>query len=367
MAATASASCWPRSTRAATWAASISTAASTTRALAPWAREIVELLNSYTEVSPSGHGLKVFFTHDPRDTLAEGVRWRSAVRQPAPNGGKEPGIEFYLRARYFTVTDATFEQYDTIRAVDLDTLRARAAADGGLRRQAQGADPSPAPPRRRPAAHHRRHRPRWPTPICTGRNGTPEAWRSTPRRTAAPRATRPSSAGRRRAASTIPDACAERWQHWHTSPPDRLTAGTIFHHAKADGWRDPRQAKSNGAASRTPPMSRRAKAIAWAAPEPLISDTEPPPPYPIEALPDLVRHAVEEVQLFVQAPDEMVAASAMSALSIAAQHLIDVRRTSALQGPNGLYYLIIADSRRPQDDARPIFHAADLRIRTAGA
>ena len=43
-------------------------------------------------------------------------------------------------------------------------------------------------------------------------------------------------------------ACDERWQHWHTSPPDRLTAGTIFHEAKASGWQDPRQAKSNGAA-----------------------------------------------------------------------------------------------------------------------
>ena len=57
-----------------------------------------------------------------------------------------------------------------------------------------------------------------------------------------------------------------------------------------------------------------------------------------------MRHAVEEVQLFVQAPDEMVAASAISALAIATQHLIDVRRTIALQGPSGLYYLVIADS-----------------------
>ena len=48
--------------------------------LTVWAQEIVELLNSYTEVSPSNHGLKVFFTHDPRVTLVEGVHWRSAVR-----------------------------------------------------------------------------------------------------------------------------------------------------------------------------------------------------------------------------------------------------------------------------------------------
>ena len=46
-----------------------------------------------------------------------------------------------------------------------------------------------------------------------------------------------------------PHACNERWQHWHTSPPTRLGAGTLYHEAKASGWQDPRQAKSNGAAS----------------------------------------------------------------------------------------------------------------------
>ena len=133
--------------KAATWAASIWTAVIDDEGtVAPWAREIVELLTSYTEVSPSGHGLKVFFTHDQRVTLAEGVRWQSAVRRPAPDGGKEPGIEFYLRARYFTVTDQTFEGFDTVRLIDFDTLRAVQAKMVGLRRQAQGPDPPSAPP-----------------------------------------------------------------------------------------------------------------------------------------------------------------------------------------------------------------------------
>jgi putative DNA primase/helicase len=84
-------------------------------------------------------------------------------------------------------------------------------------------------------------------------------------------------------------------------------------------------------------------AAKWSDPEPLNLDIERHP-YPIEALPDLARQAVEEVQLFVQCPVEMVAASALSALSIAAQPLIDVRRSSGLQGPTSLYYLTIADS-----------------------
>jgi len=52
-----------------------------------WAREIVEALNSYTEVTPSGTGLRVF------------------VRGVLPPGGRKRGhIELYDRARYLTVT-----------------------------------------------------------------------------------------------------------------------------------------------------------------------------------------------------------------------------------------------------------------------
>ena len=115
--------------------------------LAPWAREFVELLNSYTEVSPSGHGLKVFFTHDERVTLVEGLHWRSEAKRAAPDGGKEPGIEFYLRARYFTVTEKTFESFDAVRLVDLDTLRAVQA-----KMEAFAAKPK-APTHRSPATH----------------------------------------------------------------------------------------------------------------------------------------------------------------------------------------------------------------------
>ena len=31
-------------------------------------------------------------------------------------------------------------------------------------------------------------------------------------------------------------------------------------------------------------------------------------------------------------------------MAIATQHLVDVRRANGLQGPSGLYYLVIADS-----------------------
>lgn len=58
--------------------------------LAAWAIEIVEAMNSYTEVSPSGHGLKIW---------VEGSV-PSAVKLPYETGK----IEIYSIARYFTVT-----------------------------------------------------------------------------------------------------------------------------------------------------------------------------------------------------------------------------------------------------------------------
>jgi hypothetical protein len=81
----------------------------------------------------------------------------------------------------------------------------------------------------------------------------------------------------------------------------------------------------------------------WQAPESLVAQSETAT-YPIDALPDSIRLAVEEVQAFVQAPIEMVAASALTALSIAGQQLADVRRADTLCGPVSLFFVTIAES-----------------------
>ncbi len=81
----------------------------------------------------------------------------------------------------------------------------------------------------------------------------------------------------------------------------------------------------------------------WPDPEPLVSFVAAEP-YPLEVLPETIRAAVEEVQAFVKAPVAMVATSALSALSMAAQALFDVRRAEKLTGPIGLFTLVIADS-----------------------
>ncbi len=81
----------------------------------------------------------------------------------------------------------------------------------------------------------------------------------------------------------------------------------------------------------------------WPTPLPLSAKIEPEP-YPLDALPDSVRAAVEEVHAFTKAPVPMVASSALAALSLAAQAHADIQRAEKLTGPIGLFMLTIADS-----------------------
>lgn len=81
----------------------------------------------------------------------------------------------------------------------------------------------------------------------------------------------------------------------------------------------------------------------WPDPHSLAAKIEPEP-YPIDALPDTIRAAVEEVAGFVKAPVPLVASSALAALSLACQAHIDAKRADKLHGPVGLFLLTIADS-----------------------
>ncbi|MBL0168492.1 MAG: DUF3987 domain-containing protein [Propionivibrio sp.] len=81
----------------------------------------------------------------------------------------------------------------------------------------------------------------------------------------------------------------------------------------------------------------------WPEPQPMTAKIEPEP-YPLDALPETVRAAVEEVAAFVKAPLPMVASAALSALSLAIQAHTDVKRAEKLTGPVGLFLLTIADS-----------------------
>lgn len=75
--------------------------------LKPWAQEIVERFATYTEVSPSGSGVKLFFNLTKEDAASarshlgdrDGRKWSSGGQSNHP-----PAIELYLKGRYFTFT-----------------------------------------------------------------------------------------------------------------------------------------------------------------------------------------------------------------------------------------------------------------------
>lgn len=81
----------------------------------------------------------------------------------------------------------------------------------------------------------------------------------------------------------------------------------------------------------------------WPEPEALNAPDDPRP-YPVEALPDKIQEAVQEVLTFTQAPPALAACSALSALSLAGQGLADVRRAEGLEGPVSLFFLTLAES-----------------------
>lgn len=95
----------------------------------------------------------------------------------------------------------------------------------------------------------------------------------------------------------------------------------------------------------------------WPDPHPLAAKIEPEP-YPLDALPDTIRAAVEEVVGFVKAPAALVASSALAALSLACQAHIDAKRAEKLHGPVGLFLLTIADSGERKSTCDGFFTSA---------
>ncbi len=95
----------------------------------------------------------------------------------------------------------------------------------------------------------------------------------------------------------------------------------------------------------------------WPDPHPLAAKIEPEP-YPLDALPDTIRAAVEEVAGFVKAPAALVASSALAALSLACQGHIDAKRAEKLNGPVSLFLLTIADSGERKSTCDSFFISA---------
>lgn len=100
--------------------------------IAPWARAILDSLDSYAEVSPSGTGVKVW----ARGTLARAI--------------KTEHVEVYARARYFTVTGQRLDEYPD------EPQDAQQAIDALARQYGPRDEPRPERPQGAAAAGDRR-------------------------------------------------------------------------------------------------------------------------------------------------------------------------------------------------------------------
>jgi putative DNA primase/helicase len=92
---------------------------------APWAQEIIDRFMTYTEVSPSGTGAKLFFTVASGDLAAVEALFEGKHGRSFKNGGGEhpPAIEIYRGRRYFTVTGKPIGPSGGLRSVDLSDLQ----------------------------------------------------------------------------------------------------------------------------------------------------------------------------------------------------------------------------------------------------
>lgn len=100
-----------------------------------------------------------------------------------------------------------------------------------------------------------------------------------------------------------------------------------------------------GTVAETAPQGTSESVISdgWQEPQPIEAKMESLP-YPLDALPESIRVAVEEVVAFVKAPIVLVASAALSAVSMAIQSRVDVARAEKLTGPCSLFLLSLAES-----------------------
>ncbi|MDP2201764.1 MAG: DUF3987 domain-containing protein [Methylicorpusculum sp.] len=116
----------------------------------------------------------------------------------------------------------------------------------------------------------------------------------------------------------------------------------VWHERGADAVRDA-LAKNRDVSTLTGSTIPTDDGKHWPKPQALTAKMDPEA-YPLDALPDMIREAVDEVAAFVKAPLPLVAGSALGALSLATQAHCDIERAPGLSGPAGLFLLSIADS-----------------------
>ncbi len=96
----------------------------------------------------------------------------------------------------------------------------------------------------------------------------------------------------------------------------------------------------------------------WQEPLPLTWESTQPRPYPVEALPPLIRDAVVSYQEYGQQPMALVATSALANVALACQGLADVARDPQLVSPISLSFITIAESGERKTAADKVFSTA---------
>jgi putative DNA primase/helicase len=93
----------------------------------PWAQEFIDRFGSYTEISPSRTGAKIFFLYRTKDLpeilAAMGGAETGKQYKRKDAGEHPPGCELYISKRYFTVTLWNLpDTPDKINVVDVATI-----------------------------------------------------------------------------------------------------------------------------------------------------------------------------------------------------------------------------------------------------
>jgi hypothetical protein len=115
-----------------------------TGALEPWALEVIERFASYTEVSPSKTGVKIFFLYRLADKAEIDKLFGGADkhgRQFKKGGGEHPqAIEIYRSNRYFATTFEQYENFDRLRVVSVADIAWLINEAGPARKDASTSD-----------------------------------------------------------------------------------------------------------------------------------------------------------------------------------------------------------------------------------
>ena len=98
--------------------------------------------------------------------------------------------------------------------------------------------------------------------------------------------------------------------------------------------------------------------IKWHNPIPVVPGMEHSTPYPINALPPIIQHAISAYQQYGQQPLPLIACSALANVSLACQTLANVARDRMLVSPVSLFFLVVAGSGERKSAADYTFSKA---------